>query len=198
MAVRTGKPGLIFLLDQTQAWPREWMDEVTGEGDRGQRMLTLREEFGRERLCSFFKTPDQLASLVSASVQQVANVSSPETEVTVTPFKKPLIPTKVQKIPELMKKGKAIEVRFILSQPHTIRFQADNGFVSNLVHLFVDDVEIVRQQLSMFEVWGINHHFEIEGVNCRFRYQTALPIIGEMIGLWIGGHKLLGKMDLPS
>ena len=49
------------------------MDAVTGEGGRGQMVDELRSELSAEKLVSFFDTPDRLAALVSAAVQQVAS-----------------------------------------------------------------------------------------------------------------------------
>jgi hypothetical protein len=69
-AAELGKPRLIFLIDPAAAWPRPFMDIVTGEGERGARVNALRAELGAERLVSFFASPDQLASLASAAVQQ--------------------------------------------------------------------------------------------------------------------------------
>jgi hypothetical protein len=66
-----GKECLIFLLDETAPWLRAYMDDVTGEGDRGQRMAALRKELG-EVMVSFFKTPGDLSNLVSVSLQELA------------------------------------------------------------------------------------------------------------------------------
>ena len=67
-AAALGIPSLIFLLDLAVAWPPRWMDAFTGEGDRGARIRSLREELGRERLVSFFSTADELAQLVGVAV----------------------------------------------------------------------------------------------------------------------------------
>ena len=68
-AVEAGKPRLIFLLDNEAAWPVSRIDAITGDGEKGQRIAQLRTELGAERLVSFFKTPDELARLVSIAVQ---------------------------------------------------------------------------------------------------------------------------------
>ena len=61
-------PRLAFLLDENTAWSPGQMDVFTGEGDRGARIRTLREELGRDRLASFFSTADELAQKVSVAV----------------------------------------------------------------------------------------------------------------------------------
>jgi energy-coupling factor transporter ATP-binding protein EcfA2 len=63
-------PRLAFLLDVAAAWPPGGMDAFTGEGDRGARIHAFREELGRDRLTSFFSTPDELAQKVSVAVIQ--------------------------------------------------------------------------------------------------------------------------------
>ena len=68
-AGEAGKECLIFLLDETVPWLRAHMDDVTGEGDRGQRMAALRKELG-EVMVGFFKTPGDLSNLVSVSLYQ--------------------------------------------------------------------------------------------------------------------------------
>jgi hypothetical protein len=61
-------PSLIFLLDEAAPWPPPLMDAHTGEGGRGARIRSLREELGRDRLVSFFANADELAQLVSVAV----------------------------------------------------------------------------------------------------------------------------------
>ena len=69
-AEELGKERLIFLLDPDTSWPPKAMDSTTGEGDRGERINTLRAELEERIVRSTFKTPDELAGLVSAAVQQ--------------------------------------------------------------------------------------------------------------------------------
>jgi hypothetical protein len=61
------KPCLIFLVADDADWKRKFMDEVTGEGEDGRRIKALRGELAKERLASFFTTPEELASLVTAA-----------------------------------------------------------------------------------------------------------------------------------
>jgi hypothetical protein len=63
-----GIPRLVFLLDPAVPWAPAWMDAFTGDSDQGRRIRALREELGRERLVSFFSTPDELAQKVSIAV----------------------------------------------------------------------------------------------------------------------------------
>ena len=69
-AEKLGKPCFIFLLDENAPWSRKQMDAVTGDGERGDRINQLRQELGKTKLVSFFKNPDQLASLVSAAINK--------------------------------------------------------------------------------------------------------------------------------
>src|SRR5262245_681674 len=87
-----GKACLVFLLDENVPWPRSAQDVVSGAGDRGQRIDTLRQELGAGLLAGFFKSPDQLAGLVSAAIanweeQQRAPTPSDSSirSITVTP-----------------------------------------------------------------------------------------------------------------
>jgi HEAT repeat protein len=63
-----GRSCLIFLLHEDAAWPRRWMDAVTGEQKRGALIDALRQELNREKLVSFFSTAEDLANLVGVAV----------------------------------------------------------------------------------------------------------------------------------
>lgn len=63
-------PRLMFLADNDAPWPDAFKDEITGEGESGKRIAAFRAEIEREQLVSYFKTPEQLASLVSVAVQR--------------------------------------------------------------------------------------------------------------------------------
>ena len=65
-------PRLIFLLDEDALWPRQSMDEVTGEGERGQKIKPLRQELLAAHTLQSFKTPEELAGQVAASVAKWA------------------------------------------------------------------------------------------------------------------------------
>ena len=69
-AEKLGKPCFIFLLHEDVAWLPKYMDALTGEGEKGRKIKELRQELGKTKLVSFFKTPDELASLVIASVSR--------------------------------------------------------------------------------------------------------------------------------
>lgn len=70
-AAELGKPTLLFLLDEGVPWPRPWQDDVTGDGERGARIKTLRAELGQEKLVSFFKSAEELAGLVATAVHNL-------------------------------------------------------------------------------------------------------------------------------
>jgi hypothetical protein len=62
---------LFFAHPDTKAhWPRRFSDEVTGEGERGAKLTTFRSELGAEKTASFFRTPDELATLVLAAIMR--------------------------------------------------------------------------------------------------------------------------------
>jgi hypothetical protein len=63
-----GIPRLMFLLEEGAPWPDEYKDSVTGDGDNGRLISEFRNEIGNVRTVRFFRAPDQLAGLVSASV----------------------------------------------------------------------------------------------------------------------------------
>jgi hypothetical protein len=62
---------LMFLLDPAAEWPSTQIDAVTGEGEQGKAVSRLRQEVGQQYLVNFFRTPEELASLVSAAVYRV-------------------------------------------------------------------------------------------------------------------------------
>jgi hypothetical protein len=67
-AVQSDKPVLMFLLDPEAEWPSTQIDAVSGDGERGTEVSRLRQEIGQQYLVGFFRTPEELASLVSAAV----------------------------------------------------------------------------------------------------------------------------------
>jgi hypothetical protein len=71
MANQSEKPVLIFLLDPEAEWPSNQFDAVSGDGEQGKAISRLRQEVGRQFVVSFFRTPEELASLVSAAVYRV-------------------------------------------------------------------------------------------------------------------------------
>jgi Domain of unknown function (DUF4062) len=65
-AVATGRRVLMFVLDPEAEWPTSHIDALApGGGDAIER---LRDEVGRSHLVSHFRSPDDLAGLVSAAV----------------------------------------------------------------------------------------------------------------------------------
>ncbi len=67
-AAYKGKTCLIFLLEEDAPWSPTAMDVVTGENDRGERIKALRRELVREKVVTFFRTPEQLASCVGSAI----------------------------------------------------------------------------------------------------------------------------------
>jgi hypothetical protein len=69
-AVETKKPVLAFLLDERAPWPAHLIDGVR-EPRKATAVIAFRAELQRNRLVSFFTTPDSLAARVSAAVGAV-------------------------------------------------------------------------------------------------------------------------------
>jgi GNAT superfamily N-acetyltransferase len=58
----------MFLLDPKADWPAHYFDAVSGDGLKGQRIADLRSQISQGFLVSFFRSPDDLASLASAAI----------------------------------------------------------------------------------------------------------------------------------
>jgi hypothetical protein len=67
-AVESKKEILMFLLDPEAEWPSSQFDSVVGNAEQGKAVLKFREEVGRQHVVGYFRTPEELASLVSAAV----------------------------------------------------------------------------------------------------------------------------------
>jgi hypothetical protein len=61
-------PRLVFILEASEPWPPHYIDAFTGDGKKGERIKSFREELKQKRLVSFFTSPDDLARTVSVSV----------------------------------------------------------------------------------------------------------------------------------
>lgn len=63
---------LVFLVhpDTEAAWPDQFKDTKIGGGEGGEKLRRLRNELSREKTCAFFRTPDELATLVLASIMR--------------------------------------------------------------------------------------------------------------------------------
>jgi len=70
-AVEKKKPCLIFLLSDDAPWSRNFMDDVTGDGDAGKRIRTLRDELSKDRLVSIFRSQEELIASISAAINRL-------------------------------------------------------------------------------------------------------------------------------
>jgi hypothetical protein len=70
-AVQCKKSVLMFLLDPEAEWPSTQFDAVSGEGDHGAAIARFRQEIGERYMVSYFRSPEELASFVSAAVYRV-------------------------------------------------------------------------------------------------------------------------------
>ncbi len=82
-AIETGKSRLIFLVDEQIAWTPAYMDQTTGEGDQGKRIMELCKELKLERIVSSFHSPDHLAGLVASAVTLWEKEQSGQNELTI-------------------------------------------------------------------------------------------------------------------
>jgi Domain of unknown function (DUF4062) len=62
------KTVLMFLLDPEAEWPSSQFDAITGEGDGGRAITKLRQDVAEDYLVGMFRSPEDLAALVSAAV----------------------------------------------------------------------------------------------------------------------------------
>jgi hypothetical protein len=67
-AQASGKPVLAFLLDPEAPWPPNRIDSMGGGTNAGANVSRLRAQLGADYLAGIFRTPDDLASQVAASV----------------------------------------------------------------------------------------------------------------------------------
>lgn len=71
-AQKLNKPTLIFLLDENAPWPRKFIERGAG----AESLEAFRSKLLSQHLVAFFSNPQQLASLVAASISQVSGVVS--------------------------------------------------------------------------------------------------------------------------
>lgn len=76
-ARQRGKACLMFLLDENAPWNLSFADWKTKENEAGARIEALRKELTDGHLASFFDSPEKLASLVSAAVQNWEKKNTP-------------------------------------------------------------------------------------------------------------------------
>lgn len=69
-AAELGKQICIFLLDSDVAWPPQFMDSHTGDGNSGARIKALRDGLQEHWTVSFFASPEQLATEVAAALHR--------------------------------------------------------------------------------------------------------------------------------
>lgn len=93
-AVELNKPCLIFILDEDAIWPPQAIDAVTGEGNRGELIQAFRQRLMREYIVGLFRTPEELASLVSVAVHSLLTPMQRE-PVSPTELVRPARPIKV-------------------------------------------------------------------------------------------------------
>jgi hypothetical protein len=69
-------PRLVFLLDDSAPWPPPMLDSHSGDGDGGRRIHELRRELTKERLASFFTSPEDLSAKVAAAVHLAGTIAN--------------------------------------------------------------------------------------------------------------------------
>lgn len=74
------KSVLMFLLDPACEWPSTEIDAVLGLGNAGKDVARLRREVGQKFLVNFFRSPEDLAGLVSAAIYRTEMTRQMELE----------------------------------------------------------------------------------------------------------------------
>lgn len=67
-AIESKKPILAFVLDGDAEWPSHCFDAVSGENESGTKVARFRQELSQQYMISYFRSAEELASLVSAAV----------------------------------------------------------------------------------------------------------------------------------
>lgn len=67
-AIQFNKPILAFVLDGDAEWPSHFFDAVSGENENGGSVARFRQELSQQYLVSYFRSAEELASLVSAAI----------------------------------------------------------------------------------------------------------------------------------
>lgn len=70
-AVKLGTPVLMFLLDPEAEWPSSQFDALSADGEQGKAISRFRQALGQQYFVSYFRTPEELGSLVSAAVYRL-------------------------------------------------------------------------------------------------------------------------------
>jgi hypothetical protein len=70
-AIATNKEPLMFLLDPDAEWPAQNFDAVTSKGNGGKDIAEFRRLVSEQHMSSFFRTPQDLAALVSPAVYRL-------------------------------------------------------------------------------------------------------------------------------
>jgi WD40 repeat protein len=98
-ALAKNKPTLCFFHDPKAVgqWPDRFKDEVTGQGDAGARIQSLRNEVGTEKMGNFFGSPYELAANVLAAVVRRGTARRP--------FNVPSVPRGFIPRPEIIRKA---------------------------------------------------------------------------------------------
>jgi hypothetical protein len=106
---------LIFLLDESTAWPPPFFDSQTGDGNRGRRIKRLRKELTQRHTVMFFTNPDELASSISASLValQLAEQPAPTLATSATAPPSGSRASCRKDYPNLWNPGDVLRVRFI-------------------------------------------------------------------------------------
>ena len=71
-AETSGLRKLLFFAhaDTRDCWPALYRDDLTGRGEGAAKVTRFRESVGTEKTCSFFRTADELATLVLAAIMR--------------------------------------------------------------------------------------------------------------------------------
>jgi HEAT repeat protein len=177
-AVETNKKCHIFLLNEDVPWLRKFIDK------NAQKIDDLREELSENYTVSFFKTPEELGSLVSTSVHNW------ERELGIESIKK----GSIAEI-DIESYTKAIELRYKTLDLNTLtpsqkedylRVLLSNVFVEQNVREKTPPLELPKEVLSKIkEVGDIDTEFvpkgltidDIKQANISYYSKTPVPVL---------------------
>lgn len=149
-AVKSGKPCLIFLLDEDSPWPPKFIDK----DENAKKIDKLRKELSKKYQRSSFKNPQELASLVGAAVHNW------EMEHGVSPKKEMVKDLDIKSYKEAIgMKYKTLDLDTLIpsKKEDYLKVQLSNVFVEQNVRENPPPIELPKEILIRIqEEWDID------------------------------------------
>ena len=172
-------PRLIFLLDDKAPWSPDLMDAQIGEGNQGQHIKMLRNELKKEKIVSFFKNPDHLASLVGAAVQQqVGSVARAREPMDRLRVREEVAENLMEGMMESLKE----EIRATIRQELNQAVQAsEHGVLSKVEHQRSEYMEQLERAEKLFSQ-GADLYEQKRFIEAIEKWKAAKPLY-ERVGM---------------